>query len=336
MATGASRWDALVALAEAGGEAALAPLGIPAKSLKAYLEFKDARAAFDRLAKRDPVGANLALNAYLEGRTLDDNVVLKGRPWITSLPEGLRVMGFLRLDGTGITRLPDRFTVGRWLAVDHTPLESLPEGLTVNEFLDISYTQVKALPERFRVGGYLNLSHTGISALPDGLAVDSFLSLNGCPIATLPAGLRVNGLLSLKDTPVRALPEDLVVSESLVLTGSRIERLPDCVKKVGGSLHLDQTPITALPDGLEVTHYLTLEGASIRSLPAGLAVKGSLILNGCADWDGRIPEDAKVGFGKDGGWVFSGRDDLGERGVSAEAWRTRFPHGFEGGGDAGA
>jgi hypothetical protein len=162
MATGMPPWDAKIALLEAGVEPATFPefAALPSSFLApgAMREPERAFAALHGIAQIDPVGANRALNAYLEGRTLD-KLDLSVRDWITALPQGLRVR--------------ERLMLG------HVPnLQHLPAG--------------------FHVEGVLDLAETGLAALPDRLRVDGDLYLTDCPnLEALPAGLRVGGLLDL-------------------------------------------------------------------------------------------------------------------------------------------
>jgi hypothetical protein len=256
MATGLGRWDALVALAEAGvARGALpVPAGVPVRAVIAHAGLPQALLAFDRLAERDPHGANATLNAYLEGRRVDGELNLGQRPWLTCLPAGLEVAGPLRLDWSGLTSLPPRLRVGGDLNLEGTPLTHLPEGLEVGWNLLAAGSRIERLPEAFRFGRTLDLRHTRLQILPEGLQVLG--------------GLMVTG------TPLRALPAGLQVKLDLFAGASGIETLPAGLK-VGGTLVLDGTPV--------------------RSLPKGLSVVGDLAIRDCPAWDGWIPEDTQVG-----------------------------------------
>ena len=50
---------------------------------------------------------------------------------ITSLPEGLKVGGYLTLSHTNVTSLPKGLEVGKNLYLRHTNITSLPKGLKV-------------------------------------------------------------------------------------------------------------------------------------------------------------------------------------------------------------
>jgi hypothetical protein len=196
MATGLRRWDALLFLAGelAGQDAAHTILDIPRAALQPFPLFLDAIEAFSGVAILDPRAANLALNAYLEDEWVSGDLDLRERPWVTCLPENLRVGGTLNLCGG--------------------PLESLPIGLVVRGDLVLRKTAIAVLPEDLRVGGSLQLQEALIEALPPGLVangVKGSLWLGGTQIQVLPDGLRLWGALDLWGTPLVHLPRGLGV-----------------------------------------------------------------------------------------------------------------------------
>jgi hypothetical protein len=82
----------------------------------------------------------------------------------------------------------------------YTKLESLPEGLKVGGWLDLSYTPIISLPDDLYVGRNLYLRETKIASLPKGLKVGGWLDLSYTPIISLPEGLEVGGDLYIKVT----------------------------------------------------------------------------------------------------------------------------------------
>ena len=90
--------------------------------------------------------------------------------------------GWLDLNGTQITSLPDNLTVGGWLDLNGTQITSLPDNLTVGGSLYLSGTQITSLPDNLTVGGWLDLRGTQITSLPDNLTVGGSLDLNGTQI----------------------------------------------------------------------------------------------------------------------------------------------------------
>ena len=90
--------------------------------------------------------------------------------------------GSLLLRGTGITALPDNFSVGGWLDLSGTGITSLPDNITVGGSLDIRGTGITSLPDNLTVGGYLDIRGTRITSLPDNLTVGGWLGISGTGI----------------------------------------------------------------------------------------------------------------------------------------------------------
>jgi hypothetical protein len=152
--------------------------GVPRSAIRRYPSVEDAVLAFGRVAARSPEGANAALNAYLYGVTVPDCLSLSGRLWLTSLPPGLVVPGYLNVGDSGLI--------------------SLPEGLVVREILyAFRCVRLATLPADLRGVRTLLASGSGITTLPVGLTVGGDLDLSKTPIRTLPAGLSLGGKLTL-------------------------------------------------------------------------------------------------------------------------------------------
>jgi hypothetical protein len=204
-----------------------------------------------------------------------------------------------------------RWGLNRWL-----------EGrfLKVSGNLDLNgETWVNALPDSLLVGGNLDLQDTGLTTVPEGLVVLGNLNLAGLPIGDIPAGTRVGGNLNLAWTKIRALPRGLVVGGALEVAYTALTVLPDDLK-VGGFLELIRHPILATPKNLKVAGYLGLQGTPLRTLGQGLCVGSDCFLDGCPDWDGRIPEDAQID-----GVIFTDRHP--SPGIRLGAWRRLHPRG---------
>ncbi len=93
--------------------------------------------------------------------------------------EELNIEGNLNLTDSKITSLPEGLKVGGYLNLGFCPnLTSLPKGLEVGEKLSLMYSKIESLPEVLKVGGYLNLSDCKkLTSLPKGLKVGNFLNI---------------------------------------------------------------------------------------------------------------------------------------------------------------
>jgi hypothetical protein len=95
----------------------------------------------------------------------------------------LHIKGYLDLQGTNITSLPEGLKVGGTLYLQGTNITSLPEGLKVAGVLDLNRcTSLTSLPEGLEVGSYLDIEGTKITSLPKGLQVESSLHIGGTPL----------------------------------------------------------------------------------------------------------------------------------------------------------
>ena len=83
---------------------------------------------------------------------------------IDSLPNSLtKVGGYLDLENTLITSLPDNLKVGGGLYLNKTKITSLPDNLQVGGNFDLEDIKITSLPDNLKVGGYLNLGNTPLS-----------------------------------------------------------------------------------------------------------------------------------------------------------------------------
>jgi hypothetical protein len=172
MATGARRWDALLALRDAGLDPAahLAAAGIPPNALLPFSDVDDAIGRLAVVATRDPEGANAGLNAYLDGLGVEGGLNLTHASWVTSLPAGLTVWGNLNLNDAGIRTLPANLEVWGMLMLSGTPVRSLPAGMRVWSLnLRDCPTWDGHLPADARIGGPI---HT--DACPGGATLSQW------------------------------------------------------------------------------------------------------------------------------------------------------------------
>jgi hypothetical protein len=98
---------------------------------------------------------------------------------VTSLPEGLRVKGWVNLMGClAIVSLPEGLEVGDYLSLASSNIESLPKGLKVGGNLNLRNSKIKNIPDDIEIGGSLYLQKTKITSLPKGLIIKGYLVLN--------------------------------------------------------------------------------------------------------------------------------------------------------------
>jgi hypothetical protein len=172
VAAGQSRWEALVGLVEGGAdpEAIWAQWGVPPQALVAFENTWAAIEAFNRIAQGDPKGANVALLAFLEGRTVPGDLILSDSPWIERLPPALRVAGHLVLGQFALpdleqrVELPEGLWVGGGLFLEGTPLRHLPQGLHVEGDLGLRACPAWDgwIPEDAWVGGTISSPRHGL------------------------------------------------------------------------------------------------------------------------------------------------------------------------------
>lgn len=88
--------------------------------------------------------------------TIEGNLDL-WRVDVKSLPEGLKVKGYLGLEDCVLEYLPDNLEVGGSLfLINAASLKKLPDNLTVGYNLHLDYTHFEDVPVNLKVGGYIN------------------------------------------------------------------------------------------------------------------------------------------------------------------------------------
>jgi hypothetical protein len=179
LATGMPRWDAMLALVEAGADPEAFPdlAAIPQGFRRPFVGMRQAFADLADCAREQPAWANFVLKAMLEGRTSIGVGFPESVPtWLTFLPDHLVTLGHLNLR-------------------DCSLLNALPRHLTVGGSLLLEGTQVREIPTEVRVGNALTLARV-TTGLPAGLAVRKLVATGSA---------------------IRHLPEQLIIGESLEL-----------------------------------------------------------------------------------------------------------------------
>jgi len=198
-----------------------------------------------------------------EGKLVcDGSLDLEGRKDITELPDNLKVLGYLDLCGSGVTKLPKGLEVEKWLCISLTEIEELledtkfggslyvnemkkpfsfPKVVKVNCYFECKNTTIKRIPEELYVKNNCYFSGSTFDKLPNVMELGSCLLFNNTPITELPEGLKeIYGNLGVYNTKVTKLPDNLVVYEGLNLNNTLIEELPEGLI-VGDELYLSET-----------------------------------------------------------------------------------------------
>ena len=192
----------------------------------------------------------------------DGNLDLEKRKDVTELPDNLKVLGYLDLNGSSVTKLPKGLEIEGWLSISRTEIEELPEDTKIGSYfcvndmkkpfsfprvvkvedcLDCIDTTIKRMPEELYVEDVCNFPGSTFDKLPEVMEVGNSLYLYNTAITELPKGLKeVYGRLSISNTKVTKLPDNLVVYEEVYLCNTQIEELPKGLI-VGGELNLRKT-----------------------------------------------------------------------------------------------
>jgi hypothetical protein len=102
-----------------------------------------------------------------KGLYVGDDFILVGLE-IKSLPKDLNVDGGLDLGYcTDLTSLPNNLKVGGYLSLYNTKITSLPEGLQVGWDLYLDYTMINTLPKGLQVDGDLSITNNPLAKLSD-------------------------------------------------------------------------------------------------------------------------------------------------------------------------
>jgi hypothetical protein len=239
---------------------------------------KDLPIAFDVPLERISFTKDELLSGNKEGHfgNLYFNRHFLGRGKRTLPDKSLAIAGYLEIEGTLDTELPDTLSVAGDLILKGTNIQKFSEVLSVGGRLDLEGSNITELPKNLTVGGSINLYETNITKLPENLTVGRDLWLEGSNITELPENLTVGGSIDLAGINITELPASFSVRNSLYLEGSNITELPENLS-LRGSLYLKGTSVTKLPENLTVGGDLDISGLDISIIPEGVIVKGKII-----------------------------------------------------------
>ena len=181
------------------------------------------------------------------------NLDLSFRKDITELPEDLKVLGYLYLYNSGITKLP--------------------KGLEVEKWVNISKTEIEELPEDTKFGGglYVNNMKRPFSFPKVVMVNDSFECFN-TTIKRMPKELYTYWNCYFSESTFDKLPEVMEIGYGLDLYKTNITELPEGFKVIYSELKLCDTKITKLSNDLVVYSHLNLSNTQIDKLSKGLIV----------------------------------------------------------------
>lgn len=115
------------------------------------------------------------------------------------------------------TGLPEGIILPYSVDLTRLPIKKLPENLKVIGDLYIEGTPISTLPKGLWVKGSIIADNSHLSCLPDNLKVYKNLQLRNTRITELPKNLRVMGTLDLCGTKINKIPEDILVGRSIWL-----------------------------------------------------------------------------------------------------------------------
>jgi hypothetical protein len=341
-ATGMTRPEAVAAMALADLEGA-----------KPYL-WDEVKGAFDvvdllklcgTMAGQNPEAANWAFGAWLAKTSAEpkregwrswlglatepqgiEELILDDVPWLRSLPPGLIIRRWLRIDGSpDLQGLPADLRIDGSCQLKHLPaMTELPKGLAIGGHLEVvRCDNLKIVPADLKTGTDLQFYDCpALTDLPAGLAVGGSVMFHGCGnLRSFPNCPSAKSISFKNCLGLTELPLDLT-ERSLFLVGcSNLKGLPPGITEYTFLNLCGCRSIEALPDGLKVTpDRLFLDDCvALRHLPKGLEVTLDLQMKGCEAWDGQIPEDATIG-----GLVVT---DGHPEGISLATWRELHPQG---------
>ena len=153
----------------------------------------------------------------------DGDLDLKGRKYITELPENLKVLGSLYLCYSSLTKLPKGLEVEGTLDISETNIKELPKDTTFDSFYANYMKKPFSFPKVMKVNGYFDCKDTTIKRMPEELYVKFHCVLLYSTFDKLPKVMEVGYSLYLSNTPINELSESLIVGGTLYLTDANLK-----------------------------------------------------------------------------------------------------------------
>lgn len=254
--------------------------------------------------------ASLRPGRLLERSTFLNNLNLDGES-ATTLPDGFKVAGDLKItrstavffDGSvevgrsfvindsRIEGDPSRLRVGTTLHVHRSKMRMLPDDTVIGTDLVLSSVEdIRKLPSAVKVGGSIRIDDTRIYSL-EGRKEFNGLTLHRTEVRELAQGMVVRGDLNISHLPMERLPGDLVVEGDLSIGPGPIKYIPRTTK-IGGSLSLKGSYVVAVPEGFHIPKDLDISGLGSFRIPPGVTIGRNLVGGGAGIEE--LPNDFSV------------------------------------------
>lgn len=194
------------------------------------------------------------------------------------LPEGLTVLGTLKIHGYRHRGLPSGLTVRGAFILTECEVERLPADLTILGNIDIN-GPLRGLPHGFAAPADLKLRSVSFSHFPNEMTVAGALVVEDSSFPYLPASLKVGGTATFTDCVFSEVEDGLALPGDLTFSQCRIGTLGDGIS-VGGDLDLTNSSVVDVPKSLIVGGSLRMHFTRIAEIPQGWAVGGSIEAGG--------------------------------------------------------
>ena len=187
------------------------------------------------------------------------NLYLAEKNDITELPDNLKVLGWLNLRCSGVTKLPKCLEVEGLLDISETDIEELPDGTKFGKSLHANKMKKSfSFPKVVKVNGHFDCEETAIRCMPEEVYAKWCFDLSGSTFDKLPKVMEIGYSLYLDDTDITELPEGFKeVYGSIDIRSTKVSKLNENFVAYGG-LNLGYTPIEDLPEGFIVGNELDL------------------------------------------------------------------------------
>lgn len=196
---------------------------------------------------------------------------------LTELPHGMRAVGYISLEGSGLRLVPDNLQSGSELYIVRSKeLVKIGDGVRIGDNLHLGGCRMlTALPADLHIEGNLYTRWIDFYGdppkedefcdrlvdLPSSLYVGGDVYLDGCrSLKTFPRGLVVRKSLNIQGTQIESLPDQMIIPENLFIGGGFLQAFPK-VLHIGKDLRVDLHGFGLLLNAIEARHDITIGGS---------------------------------------------------------------------------